>query len=320
MVLDRNHPSVGPAIQAYRNADRLPDDGGFLWVDDELIGYAAKKYDAEGATGELELAPSGRALFGTERGYHAPGAEVIYLPFCLVSRLERGITRTQAAIPLQDADGDGIGDKPTDRPLDVFPREGTVLIDQELLHYDRRDGDSLVMAQKKEDLGLDTPGLWRGRFGTPAQPHDEKSLVYFFPFRYWDRFVAGEDHPQCAALTLTIPARQALFRKLSWGEELPGGQVDLVCQARVAGRGQWTDPPGTNADLFEFKNPEQQNELNVIARQGDYLELRFTVRYPELAFDPIDFRHGDWKTTPVLKWVLVDYLQPRTIELYEEWQ
>ncbi|MEW6743689.1 MAG: hypothetical protein AB1486_13110 [Planctomycetota bacterium] len=295
--LDLSHDTVA----AYSPFANLPSDAGLLLVNDEVIAYNEK-----GSDGELKLAPSGRGLFGGEPAPHPEDSTVVFLGFAVVSRLASGISAIQGTIEIADARD--------------FPDRGLVLIDEELLIYDRKDANGvLVMGQRLErNFGGKPEGILRGRFGTIPAAHEEGALVLLMPARHWDLYEPGVDHPSLAPFEFCVATRRAFFGRVGWDEEIPDARIDLVALARLDGRSPWDGDVEECADLFRFDSPESVSGENRIERQGDLLELRYFVEYKDGAYDARAYRQNAWKRTPVLRWVAVDYWQDNVVERYEE--
>ena len=73
-------------------------------------------------------------------------------------------------------------------------------------------------------------------------------------------------------------------------------------------------------NLFRFDSPQLGERRNLIGRYGDHLSLRFYVHYLNNAFDPIQHDRNDWKLTPTLERVAVDYLRETIVHRYEEYR
>ncbi|MBL8767780.1 MAG: hypothetical protein JNL94_10465, partial [Planctomycetes bacterium] len=304
----------GAAVEAIDPTSNLPQDGFVILVDDELI--AISQIDMiNDEEAELTVAENGRGWLGTPIQYHPEGCSVREMTFLRVSRLDRTMSEKDERIEIADA-------------VD-FPMRGTVLIGKELLGYSRIEGNRLLMPSWRDPDTKAESGLLRGRFGTTAGSHQQDGLVYVFPARYEDRWHPRSDDPELGYLGLRVQGRGAFFREVTW--ETTGGSklADVVVQARVGGRGSFTDDPATSKDVFQFDAPATQDARNLVLRQGDELELRVFTRFHEGAYDvgvldpdPPRLRGGnnDWKKAPHLTAVGVEWIAgPATIR-HEEWR
>lgn len=304
----------GAAVEAIDPTANLPQDGFVILVDDELI--AIRQVDLiNDEEAELTVAENGRGWLGTPIQYHPEGCSVREMTFLRVSRLDRNMTEQSDRIEIAD-------------PVD-FPMRGTVLIGKELIGYSRIEGNRLIMASWRDPDTKAESGLLRGRFGTTPNSHQQDGLVYVFPARYEDRWHPRADDPELGYLGLRVQGRGAFFREVTW--ESTGGSklADLVVQARVGGRGSFTDDPATSKDVFQFDTPATQDARNLLLRQGDELELRVFTRFHDGAYDtsvldpdPPRLRGGnnDWKKAPRLTAVGVEWIAGPAGIRHEEWR
>ena len=110
-----------------------------------------------------------------------------------------------------------------------FPDRGLVRIDDELIIYDRKEGNRLLLAQRPKDRGGRVgEAITRGRYGTFPENHFEGSLAIVHPIRYWDRYEEETDHPLLSPMQFDIPAPRGFFREVLWNEEIPSERLDLV--------------------------------------------------------------------------------------------
>lgn len=304
----------GAAVEAIDPTSNLPQDGFVILVDDELI--AIRQIDMiNDEEAELTVAENGRGYLGTPIQYHPEGCSVRELTFLRVSRLDRNMNDKDERIEIADT-------------ID-FPMRGTVLIGKELLGYSRVEGNRLLMPSWRDPDTKAESGLLRGRFGTTPGSHQQDGLVYLFPTRYEDRWHPRSDDPELGYVGLRVQGRGAFFREVTW--ETTGGSklADVVVQARVGGRGSFTDDPTQSKDVFLFDRPATQDARNLLLRQGDELELRVFTRFLEGAFDasvldpdPPRLRGGtnDWKKAPRLMAVGVEWIAGPAGILHEEWR
>ena len=201
-----------------------------------------------------------------------------------------------------------------------FPFSGFVLVDQEVIGYDRREEGILSMPRYRP-YGEGRPGgLFRGRFGTKPAEHYEGALVYLLPVRYPDFYTPGADAPEEKCFTFGIEAPGAFYGDVDWIEESCGEGADLVVLARVGGRGSWAEDPARSKEIFFFEDPRGGKRRNAVMRQGDLIELRVFTRYGTGAFDPLDFSANGWKRSPLLRALSVEYAEPTVVFRHDEWR
>lgn len=201
--------------------DGYDEECGLLLLEGELIVYRGSRLEGDTA---LILERCARGQLGTTPRFHPRGAEARFLPDIPVSYLSAGMTGDAASIGLARTNG--------------WPREGLARVIREdtaeLMHYSRiAEGEALMPKSLDADERSRDRGLFRGRFGTDATDHDTDEIVFFQPFRYWDRFTPrrGEDevafggvhdHPETSYLELGTRARSGLWRGFTWSENLMG--------------------------------------------------------------------------------------------------
>ncbi|MFG0316914.1 MAG: hypothetical protein ACF8XB_06555, partial [Planctomycetota bacterium JB042] len=303
-------------IEAIDPPSNLPEDGFLILIDDELIGISDMILEDQDSEAELRVAVGGRGMLGTPLQFHPRLSSVREMTFLRVSLLERSVSERASRLELADASD--------------FPARGYVLVGQEIVGYSRKEGNTLVMPDWIDPDDRQRTGLFRGRFGTTPLRHDDGVLVFHFPTRTEDRWHPRADAPELAYFGLLHQATGAFYRSLLWHADGGSPLCDLVVQARVGGRGAFTDDVAGAADLFQFELPGGDQRPNLIGRQGDSLELRVFTRYKPGAFDPTPLdptRRGgdrgganDWKRAPRMSLLGVDWIGgPARLE-YEEWQ
>ncbi|MDJ0521092.1 MAG: hypothetical protein QNJ90_03355 [Planctomycetota bacterium] len=207
--------------QDLMSLDGYDEDCGLVLVEGELIVYRGSRMEGEDT---LILERCARGQLGTKPRFHPIGVEVRFLPDLPVSYLEAGMTSDAASISLARTRG--------------WPREGLARVVREdtaeLMHYTRlAEGEALMPKSLDADERTRDRGLFRGRFGTDATDHDTDEIVFFQPFRYWDRYTPrrGEDedsfggihdHPESSFLEIGTRARSGLWRGFTWSENLMG--------------------------------------------------------------------------------------------------
>lgn len=274
----------------------LPPDGGLLRIGEEIVAY--ESYDAP--SGAVNLAAGGRGLLGTVEQHHEAGEVATWLERWDVAVLSGGVGASDASFPVGSLAG--------------FPREGTVLLGQELVHYTRQRGNALDMPRLSETPGaMDRRGggIFRGRFGTAPQAHAAGTPAILFPFRYWDRWADRADGPELAYFGFTRAQASAFWRGVFWtGEEPASGGVELELLARTDARVPWdADPEGTEG-LFRFVDGLPRELPNALGHQSDRLDVRLYARYGPGAFDSATGLSHAWKETPRVDVLGVEYLAP----------
>ncbi|MBI3272508.1 MAG: hypothetical protein HYZ53_26190 [Planctomycetes bacterium] len=280
--------------------------GGAIKLEDEVLGYASF---ADVGT-RSEPAPSGQytvrlvELSGCERGFlktkavaHGVGARVFNLTFFSVGALGGAISATSASFGMS---------APAPGQPQGFPREGYVLLGEELLGYTRNTGKELRMP-----TGRDGVGLWRGAFGTLPAAHGLRELAYAMPFRYWDRSRPRVEDDTQACYQIERRATGALWKRLTWQARCPDPRLVVRALVRLDGRPAWDqEPTGKPGGLWEFKDGDGKNRLDA---RGDRIEVRFLFEYLDGAYAA-----GAWKDTPALDSVKVEFEQPTVTHLHEE--
>ena len=216
------------------------------------------------------------------------------------------MSAASAALPILDATG--------------FPSEGTVLVDDELIHYTRIREGALEMPSSSTVPGAmdgDGGGLFRGRFGTEPAGHRQGAPVILFPFRYWDRQAEHADAPELAYFGLAVDQPGAFWRSVFWdADEVEGSQIYALQREVDLGRGSappWDGDPEGGDGLTLHETGVHEGQGIPIGRQADRLEWRVFVRYLPGAFDAVNGLSHAWKRTPRLEVFGVEYLAPNQI-------
>ena len=274
------------------------NDAGVIRIDEELIAY---RVSGTGAGGGPALLQCERGVLGTIATTHGWGARVSFLDFKEVSMLNNAMDAQSEQIPVTGA-------------RSISATEGTLLIDQELLHYTQRTRGQLLMPFRVDSEGNPQGGLFRGRFGTAAATHDAQSIAYVMPFRYWDRYVPEQDGAELAWYGFSLDLPGAFFHSLDYDVDRPFSHTDVELLIRTDSETSWTAPPGSNG-LHLLSQPPPDDEPFFINETGDGLSVRVYFKYLQGAFDPFTMEAHDWKATPVLKWLRVQYLdQTRVLQ------
>ncbi|MHC4777201.1 MAG: hypothetical protein ACYTFG_01350 [Planctomycetota bacterium] len=267
------------------NITALPDCG-VIKLGDEFIGFT----DRDGTT----LSGLKRGLLGSEPSVHDNGDFVMNLAFVTTSALTDGISDSANAMPLKS--------------VREFPSEGYVMVNNEMIGFHRKSSGKLVIPSENPD----SPGLFRGAFGTEPQSHGGGDIAILMPYRYFDGYRERADIPELAYFQTSFAARGAYWDRVTWEQDIPDEMYQKVkVYVRVDGKPDWnaevTNKPG---GLWLFEDPEG---ANVIGAQGDFVEVRVYFTYESGAF------HTDaCKSTPKLKNFLVRYAQPLTVLSHKE--
>lgn len=241
------------------------EDCGLLALDGELIVWRGlRREQTDSGTGIMVLERCERGVLGTTPRFHGEGAFGRLVPHIPVSYLDGRVNRDASALPLAGMRG--------------WPRKGLVRIlgsdSAELIHFSRRSDEDLILPESSDaDENLRGRGLLRGRFGTDALDHDAEAIVFWQPFRYWDRYLSRRtgdeggfagvyDHPEGSYVEFGKRARTGYWQRVTWQEgpydaltdhagsrsEQGGGEssgfLDLVVLARFSPSIPWD---GNNA-------------------------------------------------------------------------
>jgi hypothetical protein len=262
----------------------LPEDGGLLRVGDEILCYESR----DPGTGGFVIAPGGRGLLGTRPQPHAVTENVVWLEHIPVTTLAGAVSAGDGTLSVGSTDD--------------FPNQGTLLIDEELVHYTRLRGGAFEMPRASSEAGrMDErgDGLFRGRFGTPPSGHAAGTPVLLFPFRYWDRWADRADAPELAYFGLELSQPAAWWHSVFWDAEPAGhGQAQIGVLQRTDPRVPWDGEPhewdGLDL-LWEGRADDEELPIDV---QADRVEWRVFVRYDPRAFDAREGLSHGWKETP----------------------
>jgi hypothetical protein len=313
----------------------FPADAGLLLLGEELIGY--DNYDP--GSGVITVAPNGRGVLGTQASAHGAGETALLLDGAAVSQLNGNLTAGGSFLDVEDAS--------------KYPPFGTVLVNDELMHFSRNTGARLEMPEFEDDPPADADtsagayagmtsamrkgyGLFRGRYGTAANQHNAGELVFRFPHRYWDRWVIGTDAPELQYIQCDEEMSTAYWGRVYWQAELPVNGVSIECLARLDARSKWSAYTSKADGLWLFRSSgggsgttagvnTGTGDGNRIGRLGERLELRFGVRYAPNSFEPLTspitndtVRSDAWKVTPRLRAIAVERFGENRILWKEE--
>ncbi|MFT7484295.1 MAG: hypothetical protein ACI9F9_000135 [Candidatus Paceibacteria bacterium] len=312
LVLEEDFPETSGAsvINVFGSAIRLPmdtigsvydylgdldSDGGLVRIGEEILAYESLDIPA----GKLTVAVAGRGLLGTSEGNHELGSNVTFLDSFNVAILSGGVGPTDATLPVGSTS--------------EFPREGTVLIGRELIHYTRIANGGLDMPRSSKEAGrMDGrgDGIFRGRYGTIPESHSAGEPVILFPMRYWDRWADQVDGPELAYFGIEINQPAAFWKQFSWSEQGVGlSGVGLGILMRTDRDVPWDADPDATDGLELFHSGEGDVET-WIGHQSPGVEWRVFVEYTAGAFDAETGMGHAWRTSPRLDNFIVDYLGP----------
>jgi hypothetical protein len=184
-------------------------------------------------------------------------------------------------------------------------------------------GDGLL-ERARDEQGR---GMLRARFGTPLRPVSGDMFAFELPYRYPDRYEPEMDSESMAYLQKTFRAPGARWRAIEWRERPRRGRrerlVDTVVLARFDGEPEWDAKPSNRPGglyLFEDRSRARSEtvrfELDEIA---DEIEVRIYFRYRSGAYTRLgqDVFNDDWKETPVLEALHVEYEKPTAVLRHE---
>lgn len=279
-----------------RFLDQLPQDAGLLRIGDEILCYDS----LDAGSGLVTIASGGRGLLGTDPQPHATGETVTFLQHVNVSVLAAGLDAEDGLIVLAALDG--------------FAREGTVRIDDELIHYDWLESGGLAMPRSSREPGAqdrEGPGIFRGRYGTSPAGHVAGTPVIEVPIRYWDRWAEGADAPEMNYFTLSVSQPNAFWGSAFWDVREPAGAGPrLGVLQRTDPEVPWDAPPQGTPGLDLIWDGLQGGEGNPIGRQSDRVEWRVFLRHEPGSFDPVGGMSHAWKRVPRLSYFGAEYMGP----------
>lgn len=288
---------LGNLSAAYDFLDDLPADGGLLRIGDEILAYQT----LDASTGEIRVATSGRGLLGTRASAHQLGEAVMFLE-------HRCVTVLGGPVAVGDA-------RLTIASLDDFPREGTVLVGDELVTYTRRRESALEMPRGSTTPGrMDErgDGLFRGRFGTSPAVHQGGEAVVLFPTRYPDRWAPRADAPELGYFGLSVDQPAAFWNAFFFSKvDTEAARIGVLQRTRP--EVPWDADPDSEKNLRLYWQGEKEGGQLPIGVQSDRVDWRVFVDYQPGAFEPrTGLAHG-WKQTPRLKMFSAFYHAPSMV-------
>jgi len=160
------------------------------------------------------------------------------------------------------------------------------------------------------------------------RPISNQMFAYELPYRHPDRYEPEREGEALAYLQKSWRIPGAYWREISWVERpsrtLRERKADVVVVARFEGAPDWDAKP-TNAPggiyLFADEDAKEGEPKRFpIDRVADQLEVRVYFRYPSGAFTrlPLNSVTDDWKETPILDSLTVEYEKAGAILRHEE--
>ncbi len=290
-----------PGTSAGAWLQSLPSNG-LLDIDGELIAYE----QVDPGQGELLIARQGRGLLGTEIRGHSAGTSVRVVDGRAAAVLESDMDPNSESIQVANQAG--------------FAPNAMLLVNQELMHAPMRGGGgflSMPRARRGED-GSVGRALLRGRFGTDPAAHSAGTLVYSFPNRWMDNYIAESDSGVGAWFQLGFTAADALWKGLAFDAELPDNSLAVRVLARV-GDLSWEANPQTTSGLVLIENGHKADGgFQPLGLRNDHLDLRVLFDWGQGAFDPVLFQATGWTQAPRLRRLVLDYLANTRVERREE--
>jgi hypothetical protein len=279
-----------------------------------IIQDASRGSNIRNVTRRIRLI--GRGLLGTERKTHGFGAPAAFVPYFAMSSITGPIT--DSGLPVKRAD--------------IFARShGYLLLDSgqpnvpwEIMAHLGPKGDGLL-EMPRDERGQ---AMLRARFGTQVRPISSEMFAYELPYRHPDRYEPEREGEALAYLQKSWRIPGAYWREISWVERpartLRERKADIVVAARFDGAPDWdakpTNEPGGLYLFADEDAKEGEPKSFPIDRVADQLEIRVYFRYPSGAFTrlPMNAVTDDWKETPILDSLTVEYEKAGAILRHEE--
>lgn len=280
----------------------LPNnDAGLVMIDDEIIAFRAIGTSSGGGPALLDCQ---RGFMNTIASSHGFGANVVFLDFVNVTMLQNGLDASSNRLDVADPSG-------------FLLNGGTVLVNEEMIHYTLGEGTAFVMPWLLDDEGDTEGGLFRGRYGTQPSSHDAQAIVLEMPYRYWDRYVPKQDAAEQSWYGFGLDLPGAFFHQLTFEKRRPEDHTDIEVLVRTDSNVSWAADPASTPGLFLFTDSEE-GEPNHIDTAGDGLGVRVYFKYLSGAFDPVSMEAHGWKATAELRAMQVTYLDQTRVLTREE--
>jgi hypothetical protein len=214
--------AVWPSRDTIDGVSGHHDQCGIVSFDGELIAFRSVRTEGSGV---FVLEDCERGVLGSETRPHPNGSIGRFVTDFPVTCLRGNVTRDSNSISVAQLDS-------------TWPTKGLLRIlsgnNIELIHYTHRTKEAFELPEALDaDENVRGRGLLRGRFGTDVTEHDDGDLVFYQPFRYWDRYIPRRteedegfsgihDHPEAAYLEIGQRFRSGYWHRVTWKEDLLG--------------------------------------------------------------------------------------------------
>lgn len=256
-------------------------------IGDEIIGYVS--IDAS----EQKLIDCQRGYLNSPVQIQTNGQRAFNLSFLPVAVLSTDISSEDHRITFTTSST-------------ILP-EGYLLADKEVIGYCWKESYVLSMPYDRNQKGI-----YRGSFGTNPGIQIKDTLLFALPFRYFDRYKNGAFDTSMAYFQAATKVTNAKWQRIRWDDSsstLPDVRIKIL--ARFNGKPTWdTAPTNKEGGIFEFTNPDAANTIGI---ESDQIELMSFFEYLQGAFNS-----NDWKHSPVLRGIWVEYEKPNLILTHEE--
>ncbi|MCX7703575.1 MAG: hypothetical protein N2234_05690, partial [Planctomycetota bacterium] len=294
-TLDSSSNSISVALASSPGAAMMRGQvNSLVRIDDEILGILGDVSQMMRG-GSVRVV---RGVFGTLPENHSSESKVYMLPYPVAAPFSGNISQQDDAIPIQMG-----------RQGEV-PRIGYIGVWNDggfggLLPY--RGGRQL---RRFHDV-YGQP-VFNSAFGAPPVTRTEDSIGVFLPFRYYDLYQKQVYSTEGVFFHAYKKLPNSFIKRITWDATVPQGCV-LKVQVRLNEQPSWESQPdntaGKRGGLFEFTDPEGENEINLNA---DMVEIRVYFTYFDGAYNA-----GLWKDTPVLRSITLEYLKQSVVRSFE---
>jgi hypothetical protein len=285
------------AVVPMNGAGGLAQLGGALKIGDEIVGYVNVNGN--------NLEKSKRGWLNSLAQLHDAGDLAFNLSFLPIATLTTDMGDTDSTVSLsQPLSGEG-------------GYTGYVLVDQEVIGWEWNQGGNRTLAMPQDFTGQ---GIWRGCFGTQRRTHLTEAMVYGIPFRFRDSYRPQTWDNLMPYYQASWTVRGARWLSITWTEELPLGDTNLVvhCLVRADGVGNLFDAPVLSDDtlVWEFTKGNTANPLMHTSslRDAGQLDARFMIEYLPGSFWP----NHSWKRAPRIRRVDAQFDRETKVLFHEE--
>jgi hypothetical protein len=152
-------------------------------------------------------------------------------------------------------------------------------------------------------------GAFRASFGSPPTGFNAGDLGIYLPYRYHDLYEPGKDSLQGVYFYAANTFNYAYFKSIKWDATVPQGTITKV-QLRIDGEPGWdAAPTNTRGGLWEYTDPAGDNPIGVM---GQRVEIRVYMTFLQDAY-----LNNDWKSTPVIRSITLEYDQQCIVHHHE---